>query len=216
MRCGSRCSYRRGRLSTSATRESSGIVRGARVAALAVAVAAGVSGAVSGAPEAHRGGSDEPRTTQALQALIIPVQGVRRSELRDNFDELRGTARHGAIDIAAPRGTPVIAAGDGRVIKLFTSKAGGLTVYQFDPAERFAYYYAHLDRYATGLREGALVARGDLLGYVGTSGNAPPHAPHLHFAIFQLGPERRWWQGTPVNPYPYLRDLSVAPAAPPR
>ena len=134
------------------------------------------------------------------------MQGTRRGDLHDTFDEMRAGARHEALDIAAPRGTPVLAAGDGTVVKLFTSRAGGLTVYQFDPDKRFAYYYAHLDGYAPGLREGARVARGDVLGYVGTTGTAPPQAPHLHFAIFRLGPERRWWQGTAVNPWPYLRD----------
>jgi len=140
------------------------------------------------------------------QHLIVPVKGVPRSQVRDNYDEKRDGARHEALDIAAPRGTPVVAVGDGRVVKLFNSRAGGLTVYQFDPDGRFAYYYAHLDRYADDLREGASVRRGDVLGYVGTSGNAPPQSPHLHFAIFRLGPERRWWKGTPLNPYSYLND----------
>ena len=142
------------------------------------------------------------------QHLIVPVQGVASTDLRATFDERRGGKPHEALDIAAPRGTPVVAAGDGRVIKLFDSKAGGLTVYQFDPGGRFAYYYAHLDRYAHGLREGSLLAKGDVVGYVGTSGNAPPNAPHLHFAIFRLGPEQRWWQGTAVDPLPYLRARS--------
>jgi murein DD-endopeptidase MepM/ murein hydrolase activator NlpD len=138
--------------------------------------------------------------------LIVPVERVRRASLRDNFDERRGGAKHEALDIAAPRGTPIVAVGDGRVAKLSTSRPGGLTIYQFDPEERFAYYYAHLDRYASDLREGALVRRGNTLGYVGTSGNAPPQSPHLHFAIFRLGADRHWWQGSPVNPYPYLND----------
>src|SRR5438105_4364831 len=133
---------------------------------------------------------------QALTALrlMVPVQGVRRADLRDTFHEQRGARAHEALDIPAPRGTRVVAAGDGRVVKLFRSVPGGLTVYQFDPAERFAYYYAHLDRYAQGLREGALLKRGDPVGFVGSTGNALPDAPHLHFAIFALGPERHWWQ----------------------
>jgi murein DD-endopeptidase MepM/ murein hydrolase activator NlpD len=126
--------------------------------------------------------------------------------LRDNYDEVRNGVRHDALDIAAPRGTPVVAVGDGRVVKLFNSRAGGLTIYQFDPQETFAYYYAHLDRYADDLREGVPVKRGEVIGYVGTSGNAPPGSPHLHFTIFRLGVERHWWQGTPVNPFPYLND----------
>jgi len=138
--------------------------------------------------------------------LIIPVAGVARGSLRDTFDERRGASRHEALDIAAARGTPVIATGDGRIVKLFLSVPGGRTVYQFDADGAFAYYYAHLDGYVEGLREGLPVKRGDVLGYVGTTGNAPPNAPHLHFAIFRLGPDKHWWQGTAVNPYPYLND----------
>ena len=92
----------------------------------------------------------------------------------------------------------------GIIAKLFTSKPGGLTVYQFDPSQTYAYYYAHLDRYAEGLKEGMLVKKGDLIGYVGTTGNARPNTPHLHFAIFELGPEKHWWEGKPINPYPLL------------
>jgi murein DD-endopeptidase MepM/ murein hydrolase activator NlpD len=106
----------------------------------------------------------------------------------------------------APRRTPVVAAQDGRIVKLFTSKAGGLTIYQFDPSGTFSYYYAHLDGYAPGLHEGQTVQRGELIAYVGSTGNASADAPHLHFAIFVLGPRKEWWKGTPVNPLPFLRD----------
>ena len=92
----------------------------------------------------------------------------------------------------------------GPVEKLFTSDRGGLTLYQFDPSGQFAYYYAHLQRYADGLAEQQTVRRGQVIGYVGATGNANPDAPHLHFAVFVLGPERRWWEGTAVNPYPLL------------
>jgi murein DD-endopeptidase MepM/ murein hydrolase activator NlpD len=139
-----------------------------------------------------------------LRRLAIPVEGVRAAELRDTFADGRPGHRHEAIDIAAARGTPVRAADDGTVAKLFTSVPGGLTIYQFDPDERFAYYYAHLDRYAEGLREGMRVRRGDLIGYVGTSGNAPADAPHLHFAVFRLGPEKQWWKGEAVDPFDAL------------
>ena len=115
-----------------------------------------------------------------------------------------GGRPHEAIDILAPRGTPVLAAANGRVVKLFTSQQGGLTVYQFDPTVTWAYYYAHLDRYAPGLAEGMTLSRGDRVGDVGSTGNASPEAPHLHFAIFRLGPEKQWWKGQPVNPYPLL------------
>jgi murein DD-endopeptidase MepM/ murein hydrolase activator NlpD len=124
--------------------------------------------------------------------------------LHDTFSDARGSRVHEALDILAPRGTQVIAVEDGRIEKLFTSKAGGLTIYQFDPTRTFAYYYAHLDRYADGLVEGRIVKRGDVIGYVGSTGNASPDAPHLHFAIFRLGPERQWWKGEPINPYPIL------------
>lgn len=137
--------------------------------------------------------------------LLIPVVGVDASQLFDAFNQSRGSGRlHEAIDIAAPKGTPVVAVDDGRVVKLFNSRPGGLTVYQFDTAQRLAYYYAHLDRYAPGLAEKQELKRGELLGYVGSTGNADPAAPHLHFAIFALGPEKRWWQGTAINPYPYF------------
>jgi murein DD-endopeptidase MepM/ murein hydrolase activator NlpD len=123
------------------------------------------------------------------------------------FNETRDTVRrHEAVDIMAARGTPVVAVVEGNVVKLFNSKQGGLTVYQFDNERRFCYYYAHLDRYAPGLQEGMLLRQGDLVGYVGSTGNADPNAPHLHFAIFELGPEKRWWEGKPINPYPLLAE----------
>ncbi|HEX6100616.1 MAG TPA: peptidoglycan DD-metalloendopeptidase family protein [Thermoanaerobaculia bacterium] len=143
------------------------------------------------------------RSADAPRAMIIPVAGVGRSAIRDMFNEARGNRRHEAIDILAPTGTPVIATDDGEVKKLFTSKPGGLTVYQFDPDQRFCYYYAHLDRYAPGLHEGQLLRRGEVLGYVGTTGNAG-NTPHLHFALIRLDKDRRWWKGTYVNPYPLL------------
>lgn len=150
--------------------------------------------------------ADDVTPALASRRLIIPIALVSRASLRDTFNERRGTSTHEAIDIAAARGTPVIAVDDGSIAKLFLSVPGGNTIYQFDLEGKFAYYYAHLDAYAKGLREGMTVKRGDLLGYVGTTGNAPPNAPHLHFAIFRLGPEKHWWQGTAVNPYPFLND----------
>jgi murein DD-endopeptidase MepM/ murein hydrolase activator NlpD len=131
---------------------------------------------------------------------------VTRDALRRTFRERRGGDRqHEAMDIAAARDTPVLAVEDGTIAKLFLSKPGGITIYQYDPGETYAYYYAHLARYADGLRERARVERGQVIGYVGTSGNAPPDAPHLHFAIFRLTPQKHWWQGTPLDPYPVLR-----------
>ncbi len=138
--------------------------------------------------------------------LKIPVEGVDDEDLRDTFSDSRGGGHaHEAIDILAPRHTQVLAADDGVIKKLFNSKGGGgITIYQFDPTDTYCYYYAHLDRYAANLREGQHVRRGDVIGYVGTTGNAPPTVPHLHFAIFRLGPERQWWKGEPINPYPVL------------
>jgi murein DD-endopeptidase MepM/ murein hydrolase activator NlpD len=144
------------------------------------------------------------RDADAPRAMIVPVAGMPRTAMRDTFNEARGNRRHEAIDILAPTGTPVIATDDGIVKKLFTSKPGGLTVYQFDPDQRFCYYYAHLDHYASGLHEGQFLHRGEVLGYVGTTGNAPKNTPHLHFALIRLDQERRWWKGTYVDPYPFL------------
>jgi murein DD-endopeptidase MepM/ murein hydrolase activator NlpD len=138
--------------------------------------------------------------------LLVPVQGVARQSLQDTFKDARSQGRvHDAIDILAPRNTPVLAVEAGRIVKLFVSDKGGLTIYQFDPTSTYCYYYAHLERYAPGLAEGNQVTRGQILGYVGTSGNAPPDTPHLHFAITLLPPQKNWWQGQPVNPYPILR-----------
>ena len=138
--------------------------------------------------------------------LTLPVKGITRDELRSNFDEKRGSSRrHEALDVLAPRNTPVLAVEDGTIAKLFLSKAGGNTIYQFDPTTTYAYYYAHLQRYANGLKEGEKVRRGDVIGYVGTTGNAPPDTPHLHFAIFRLTAEKRWWQGAAIDPYPVFR-----------
>ena len=137
----------------------------------------------------------------------IPVEGADEDDLRDTFADARGSGRaHEALDIMAPRHTPVLAADDGVIAKLFNSQGGGgITIYQFDPTETYCYYYAHLDRYASGLKEGQRVRRGDVIAYVGSTGNASPDAPHLHFAIFRLGLERQWWKGEPINPYPVLK-----------
>ncbi len=134
--------------------------------------------------------------------LTIPVPGIQAKDLSPQFFDARGERGHEAIDIIATRGEPVIAADDGTIAKLFLSKPGGITVYQFDPTETYAYYYAHLDRYADGLAEGDIVKRGQVIGYVGSTGNAAQ--PHLHFAIFRLGPEKQWWKGEALDPYPAL------------
>jgi murein DD-endopeptidase MepM/ murein hydrolase activator NlpD len=138
--------------------------------------------------------------------LELPVRDSVRQNLRDSFYEKRGSTRnHEAIDIMTPRNTPIVAVEDGTIARLFESKAGGNTVYQFDPTNRYVYYYAHLERYANGLKQGDLVRRGQLLGYAGTSGNASKDAPHLHFAIFRMTEQKQWWQGTPIDPYEVLK-----------
>jgi murein DD-endopeptidase MepM/ murein hydrolase activator NlpD len=136
----------------------------------------------------------------------IPVEGVKPEQLVRSYDQRRsGSRAHEALDILAPRNTPVKAIEDGTVARLFESKAGGTTIYQFDPTEQFCYYYAHLERYADGLREGDKVKKGQVIGYVGTTGNAPKDTPHLHFAVFKLTAEKHWWEGTPIDPYDILR-----------
>jgi murein DD-endopeptidase MepM/ murein hydrolase activator NlpD len=157
-----------------------------------------------------------PQQQSAMQSAIaalrrrdlkFPVEGIDRDDVRDTFSDTRGQGRsHEALDIMAPRGTPVRAVEDGTIAKLFESQGGGgLTIYQFDPSGTFCYYYAHLDGYAPGIREGHSVRRGQVVAYVGSTGNAAPDAPHLHFAIFQLTPERKWWKGEPLNPYPVFQ-----------
>ncbi|PPT93885.1 M23 family metallopeptidase [Xanthomonas arboricola] len=151
--------------------------------------------ASAAAPEAANSGS----------GLLIPVQGISSGQLQDTFTDARSEGRvHDAIDILAPTGTPVIAVADGTVEKLFNSERGGLTVYQFDPNGTYCYYYAHLERYADGLAEKQAIKRGQVIGYVGSTGNADPAAPHLHFEIHRLGPEKQWWKGEVLNPYPVL------------
>ena len=143
--------------------------------------------------------------TDTTGNLLIPVQGIAAAALHDTFNDARSEGRrHDAIDIMAPAGTRVLAVADGRIEKLFLSDRGGITLYQFNPDRTRAYYYAHLQRYADGIAEGQALRRGQVLGYVGATGNADPSAPHLHFAVFALGPEARWWEGTALNPYPML------------
>jgi len=170
-------------------------------------------------PDATAAATPAAMTTPSLSAfslagevLAMPVEGAGRRDLHDSFSESRDGRRHEAIDILAPRGTPVDAVVDGSIAKLFTSVRGGLTIYQFDRASNYCYYYAHLDRYAEGLHDGQLVRRGQQIGYVGTTGDAPPDTPHLHFSIFKLGPDRHWWEGVAVNPYPALLAATASQA----
>lgn len=138
--------------------------------------------------------------------LLIPVQGVGASSLVDTYEQSRGQGRrHDAIDIMAPRGTPVLAVADGVVMKLFQSERGGITLYELAPDRRTIYYYAHLDRYAPGIAEGRPLRRGQVLGYVGNTGDAGPGNYHLHFEVSTTADPRKYWGGVPENPYPLLR-----------
>lgn len=149
-----------------------------------------------------------------LNSILFPVPGVDSTRLDDSFDDPRdgGARRHNAIDIMAPRGTPVLSAQDGRVLRLSKNPKGGITVYATDLDERFVYYYAHLERYHPGLYDGKPLLRGDTLGYVGTTGNAPANLPHLHFQVMRMPADRKFWEGDPVNPYPLLRHTASVPA----
>jgi len=145
-------------------------------------------------------------TSPSAASLIIPVAGVRPEQLRDTFSESRSQGRiHDAIDIPAPRGTAVIAAADGPIVKLFQSERGGTTIYQLSVDGRLAYYYAHLDRYAEGLAEGHFAKQGETIAYVGDSGNAGPGNYHLHFSIAEIANPKDFWHGVNINPYPLLR-----------
>lgn len=158
-----------------------------------------------------------PDELLARRRLAVPVEGVPRRRLKDTFHDGRGKGRaHKAIDIMAPWGTPVLAADDGRVARMSRNRGGGLALYQVDASGRFVYYYAHLAGYADGLREGQALRRGDLIGYVGTTGNAPAHAPHLHFAVLLLKGEKRLWGGEAVNPYGALVQADAAAASRPK
>ncbi|NUQ19821.1 MAG: M23 family metallopeptidase, partial [Gemmatimonadaceae bacterium] len=135
--------------------------------------------------------------------IRVPVADVEPARIPDSFNDARdGKRLHHAVDILAPKGTPVLAADDGFILKLRTGGAGGVTIYAVDPEERFVYYYAHLDHRRKGISEGDRVARGDTIGFVGTSGNAPKDTPHLHFQIMLMPPDHKWWTGIPVNPRP--------------
>jgi len=144
--------------------------------------------------------------------LLVPVQGIKASQLVDTYSQARGQGRvHDAIDIMAPRGTPVLATADGVVLKLFQSVRGGITLYELAPDRRTIYYYAHLDRYAAGMAEGRALHQGDVLGYVGDTGNAGAGNNHLHFEVSTTADPKRYWAGTPQNPYPLLKGAASRP-----
>jgi murein DD-endopeptidase MepM/ murein hydrolase activator NlpD len=139
--------------------------------------------------------------------LIIPVAGVKPEQLIDTFDDARSEGRvHDAIDIMAPAETPVLAAADGKIVKLFQSERGGATIYQLNANQDLIFYYAHLSRYADGLAEGDLVRQGQIIAYVGDTGNAGAGNYHLHFSIAAVSDPKRYWEGTNINPYPLLQN----------
>jgi murein DD-endopeptidase MepM/ murein hydrolase activator NlpD len=164
------------------------------------------SPAARASPQAQNfaGGAD---ASLASLRLLIPVAGVAPGQLQDTFNDARSEGRvHDAIDIIAPRGTPVLAAADGRILRLFQSAKGGTTLYQLASAdEHIVLYYAHLERYAEGLAEGHVARRGETVGYVGDTGNATPGNTHLHFQIYRVADPKHFWTGENINPYPLLR-----------
>ncbi|MFZ2028882.1 MAG: M23 family metallopeptidase [Vitreimonas sp.] len=163
------------------------------------------------APASAPGPVVQPQSVTPSTTLIIPVAGVVRAQLTDTWGAARSQGRtHEGIDILAPQGTPVLATASGRIVKFFDSDRGGVTIYEFDTAERFVYYYAHLLARAPGLAEGYQVRQGQVIGYVGMTGNAP--VPHLHFEVERLGPEHHWWRAESMNPYPLLM-AGQAPSA---
>lgn len=138
--------------------------------------------------------------------LVIPVVGVKPEQLLDTFADARSEGRsHDAIDIAAPAGTPVIAASEGEIVKLFQSDKGGITIYQLSPDKKLVFYYAHLQRYADGIHEGKYLRQSEVIGYVGDTGNAGAGNYHLHFSIATITDPKRHWDGTNINPYPLLK-----------
>lgn len=156
-----------------------------------------------------RAASDATATAH-LRSLLFPVGGMDSMRLDDSFDDPRdgGVRKHNAIDIMAPRGTPILAVSDGRILRLTKSSKGGLSLYASDLEDSFVYYYAHLDRFHPKLYSGKPLLRGDTLGFVGTTGNAPKDQPHLHFQVMRMPADQKYWLGTPINPYPLLRQTS--------
>jgi murein DD-endopeptidase MepM/ murein hydrolase activator NlpD len=157
-------------------------------------------------PSANAAASSREAVDYLLaRGIAIPVAGVFVNQLQDTFDEGRDGGRlHKALDIMAPRGTPVVAADSGRILRIGASTLGGNVIYTTDPLGIIVYYYAHLDAYRPGLTQGEKIARGDTLGFVGTTGNAPKDTPHLHFQIMRMPSDGKYWDGDPINPYPLI------------
>jgi murein DD-endopeptidase MepM/ murein hydrolase activator NlpD len=172
------------------------------------AVMPGGSDVVSPSPESAQPTKDSLFSNSFVGTLklIIPVVGVKPEQLQDTFTDARSQGRaHDAIDIMAPAGTPVVAASDGEIVRLFQSERGGTTIYQLSPDKKLVFYYAHLQRYGDGLVVGKFARQGEVIGYVGDTGNAGAGNYHLHFSIAVLADPKRFWEGTNINPYPLLR-----------
>lgn len=162
-----------------------------------------------GPTPAHAGPLNAKVSTDDLDALwerqlMVPVEGIPRAALRDNYTAKRAAGIHGALDILAPRYTAVVASDDLVIGRLFSGPVGGIVIYAYDPEQRFVYYYAHLERYRKGLAVGDRVAKGSVIGYVGTTGNAPPDTPHLHFQVMKRAVGRAWWDGPAINPFSFF------------
>ena len=151
-------------------------------------------------------GHQESQRAMDVGRLVFPVPAVSATALSDSFEDARGRRSHLAIDILAPRGSPVVAVDDGTLARLSASLTGGIFLYLLDDADRYCFFYAHLEGYAEGLADGQRVRRGEVIGYVGTTGNAPPNTPHLHFAIQEMTVPKECWSGHPLNPYPLFAD----------
>ena len=150
---------------------------------------------------------NQPPTEYPSDTLMIPVKGVKRAQLQDTYNDSRSEGRtHNAIDIIAPLGTPVVAAADGEIVKFFESKLGGITIYQHSIDKKIVYYYAHLQKRAENLREKDPVKRGDIIGYVGDTGNAGAGNYHLHFSVYEIQSPERYWEGNNINPFDLLKN----------
>jgi murein DD-endopeptidase MepM/ murein hydrolase activator NlpD len=148
------------------------------------------------------------------RSILMPVAGASMSRVEDTFSEPRDGGRvHRAVDILAPRGTPVLSADNGRVLRMSTTGLGGIAVFTQDAQGRIVYYYAHMDRFHSALAEGHELSRGDTIGFVGTTGNAPKNTPHLHFQVMRMSPDGRFWDGEPINPYSLLIESEKARSA---
>ncbi len=161
------------------------------------------------APAPAAGATSMSPTDLEARRLLVPVAGVAPSKLEDTFGDGRdgGERAHHAIDILAPRGTPILSADDGRILRMTSNTLGGITMYTADTDNRFVYYYAHMDHYNDAMSPGRSIVKGDTLGFVGTTGNAPKDTPHLHFQVMRWPADGKYWNGEPIDPYEALGGL---------